>query len=200
MCAFVRGRVGTITREFNLDSYMNLGKQVELVTDASPWGLGGYVTVDRQVKEFYQSELDENDFANFGHAKGDCRGQQAWEALAMLVALRLWADTWLTGRVRLRVRGDSVAMLTVVMHMKAVSDSSAMLVAREVALDVAEAAYAPDVGSHLPGDANATADVLSRRWDPNAGEWRLPPVLAGAIEAVAPQRSQAYYRILASPV
>ena len=168
--------------------------------DASPWGLGGYVTVDRQVKEFYQSELDENDFAIFGHAKGDCRGQQAWEALAMLVALRLWADTWLTGRVRLRVRGDSVAMLTAVMHMKAVSNSSTMLVAREVALDVAEAAYAPDVGSHLPGDANATADVLSRRWDPNADEWKLPPALAGATEAVAPRRSREYYRTLAPPV
>ena len=137
------------------------------------------MTVNRQVKEFFQSELDENDFTSFGHAKGDCRGQQAWEALAMLVALRLWATTWLAGRVRLRVRGDSVALLTAVMHMKAAAASSTTLVAREVALDVAEAAYSPDVGSHLPGDANATADILSRRWDPSADDWKLPLALAG---------------------
>ena len=118
----------------------------------------------------------------------------------MLVALRLWADTWLTGRVRLRVRGDSVAMLTAVVQRRAVSGSSTLLVAREVALDVAEAAYAPDVGSNLPGDANATADVLSRWWDPDAGEWKLPLALAGATEAVAPRRSRAYYRTLAPPV
>ena len=118
----------------------------------------------------------------------------------MLVALRLWADTWLRGRVRVRVRGDSVAMLTAVMHMKAAAGGSTILIAREIALDVAESAYAPDVGSHLPGDANVTADALSRRWDPDAGEWRLPLALAGATEAVAPQRNRAYYRTLAFPV
>ena len=117
----------------------------------------------------------------------------------MLVALRLWADTWLKGRVRVRVRGDSVAMLAAVMHMKAAAGGSTILIAREVALDVAESAYSPDVGGHLPGDANVTADALSRRWDPDAGEWRLPLALAGATEAVAPQRNRAYYRTLAPP-
>ena len=55
------------------------------------------------------------------------------------------------------------------------------------------------MGGHLPGDANVTADALSRRWDPDAGEWRLPLALAGATEAVAPQRNRAYYRTLAPP-
>ena len=74
-----------------------------------------------------------------------------------------------------------------------------MLIAREVALDVSESTYASDVGGHLPWDANVTADTPSRRWDPDAGEWRLPLALAGATEAVAPQRNRAYYRTLAPP-
>ena len=63
------------------------------------------------------------------------------------------------------------------------SGSTLALIAREVALDIAESAYSPDIGSHLPGDANTTADELSRRDDPRAGPWQLPPELQGAAEA-----------------
>ena len=117
----------------------------------------------------------------------------------MLVALRLWAPEWLQGRVRLRVRGDSVTMLTAVLHMQAAAGSSLILIAREVALDVAEAAYAPDVGSHLPGDANTLSDALSRRYSPEAPAWKLPGELAEAVEATPPARNRAYYRTLVPP-
>ena len=39
------------------------------------------------------------------------------------------------------------------------------LISRDIALDVAEAHYTPQVAAHLPGQANLTADFLSRRDD-----------------------------------
>jgi hypothetical protein len=197
MRAFIRGRHGTVTRLFKLDAYMNLGPQVQIVTDASPWGLGGYLVYNGRIKAFFSSKLTKDDFDRFGHEQGNSHGQQTWEALGMLVALRLWAQEWLSGRVRLRVRGDSITMLTTVLHMNTGSGSTLALIAREVALDIAESAYSPDIGSHLPGDANTTADELSRRDDPRAGPWQLPPELQGAAEAEPPARDSAYYRTLA---
>ena len=52
------------------------------------------------------------DFERFGHRRGQAAGQQTWECLAALVALRCWTKFWRNHRVRLTVRGDSVAMLT----------------------------------------------------------------------------------------
>ena len=178
---------------------MNLGRQVEIITDASPWGLGGYLVVDRKIESYFSSELTTEDLTLFDHERGDCRGQQTWEGLAMLVALRLWANEWLQGRVRLRVRGDSVTMLTAVMHMKANANSSLVLIAREVALDVAESAYAPDVGGHLPGDANTTADALSRKCSPEAGQWQLPGELRGRPRGPAHPRGRARTIVLSAP-
>ena len=42
------------------------------------------------------------------------------------------------------------------------------IIAREMALDVAELAYAPDVINHVPGISNKTADILSRLYAPGA--------------------------------
>ena len=72
-----------------------------------------------------------------------------------------WAKLWRHRRSFLAVRSDSVVAITLLVHCRAAGDSTA-LVARECALDMAEGIYTPDVGSHLPGIANTTADMLSR--------------------------------------
>ena len=79
----------------------------------------------------------------------------------MLCALRLWSTRWRTKRVRLRVKGDNVSALVMIVRMKAKGASNA-LIARELALDIAEALYEPQVCSHIPGISNLIADHLSR--------------------------------------
>ena len=60
------------------------------------------------------------------------------------------------------VSGDSVSALTMIVKMQARGDGTS-LIARELALDVAEALYEPAVRTHIPGIANVLADYLSRR-------------------------------------
>ena len=91
------------------------------------------------------------------------------------------------------MKGDSVAMLTTVLHMKA-SSPNLGLIAREVALDTAVSAFEPDIGIHIPGIANALADVLSRTTAPTQTVWRLPSSLRHAKDIFAPLRDDLFYR------
>ena len=72
----------------------------------------------------------------------------------MLVALRLWSSHWRNRRVTLTVRSHNVATLAMVAKMQPHSQQLG-IIAREIALDVASATYAPDVAVHLPGLANS---------------------------------------------
>ena len=63
--------------------------------------------------------------------------------------------------MRLRVKGDNVSALVMIVRMKANGASNA-LIARALALDIAEALYEPQVCSHIPGISNLIADHLSR--------------------------------------
>ena len=97
--------------------------------------------------------------------------------------------------MRLTVKGDSIAMLTTVLHMKAGSQNLG-LIAREVALDTAESAFEPDIGVHIPGIANDLADALSRKTAPAQTVWHLPSPLRHAKEVFAPLRDDKFYRTL----
>eukprot|EP00972_Heterocapsa_arctica_P089569 13206844-Heterocapsa_arctica.AAC.1 len=92
---------------------------------------------------------------------GIAEGQQTWECLCALVALRHWAPLWRNQRCQLTVRSDSIAALTAVLTAKADGPGTS-LVAQELALDMAEAVYTPRLVAHLPGVANDLADDLSR--------------------------------------
>ena len=63
--------------------------------------------------------------------------------------------------MRLRVKGDDVSASVMVVRTKAKGAINA-LIARELALDIAEALYEPQVCSHTPGISNLIADYLSR--------------------------------------
>jgi len=195
--AFLDGAAGSVRRDFSIDAYLNEGLQIELTLDASPWGLGGILKEDGEIIEFFASPLTHEDFGRFKFQAGSPDGQQCWESLSALVALRLWKSRWLGQRVRIQVRGDSVAMLTLVMKMKPPSNSQSLgLISRELALDIVESVYSPDVVSHLPGISNVGADVLSRKLAPSETSWKLPAWLANVPEARAPVRNLSFYRTL----
>ena len=67
---------------------------------------------------------------------GDHRAQQCAEALATMVALRVWSPLWKESRVSLTLKGDSITALTSALDVR-VAGPTVGLIAREVALNVA---------------------------------------------------------------
>ena len=145
--------------------------------DASPWGLGAVLFVDGRPQRWLASPLTEADVQTLGHPLGSSTGQQTWECLVLLVSLREWLPAWQLERAHLEVRSDSVAALTMAMHLK-VYGTGPGIIARELAMVIGCATFRPDVFSHVPGLANVTADALSRRYEPGVS-FRLPALLSG---------------------
>ena len=115
----------------------------------------------------------------------------------MLVGLRLWSSVWLNRRCSLAVSGDSVTALTMVMHCRAAS-TKMNIIAREIALDVAESVYRPDVVVHLPGHCNVAADKLSRFYEPGSPAL-IPSWLAHVRWDTPPVRERSYDRASGLP-
>ena len=89
--------------------------------------------------------------------------------------------------------GDSITAMVMMLRLKA-RGSGPSLIAREVALDMSEALYQPNVVGHLPGVANTIADYLSR---PEKRRTRpLPHALMGARRRTVPSRSDDWWRTL----
>ena len=95
----------------------------------------------------------------------------------VLIGLRLFKQ--------LEVRGDSVTALTMLMCMK--HEVNVNLVARELALDLADGCFRPDVARHIAGVSNKCADILSRRFQPGK-EFELPFILSKVEEFIPPTR------------
>ena len=96
---------------------------------------------NRRPSQLFSSQLTQADADRFEHALGESTGQQVWESLSVLVALRCWRSLWRESRMILHVRGDSVAMLTVVLKLKPAQSAEMGLIAREVALELAESPF-----------------------------------------------------------
>ena len=75
----------------------------------------------------------------------------------------------------LTVRSDNLSTLALVAKMQPHS-AQLGVIAREMALDIAAAAYAPDICEHLPGVANAGSDALSRLHAPG-NMYQIPSYL-----------------------
>ena len=133
----------------------------------------------------------------FEHRLGDAAGQQTWEALAMLVALRAWAPYWREERVLLEVTGDNIGVLHLVSSMRA-GGAGCNKIAREIALDLADGVFRPRLCQHTPGTSNVIPDALSRKFQPGF-QFVLPQELHLAVEISAPKRWPSYYKATAPP-
>ena len=160
--------------------------------------MGDTLEVNYVIVAFLRSPLGVEDVNLLGHLIGEASGQQVWETLCALVALRAWKQHWKESRFNLMIRGDSVTMLTIVLHMRPASSSPGLgLLARELALDMAEGCYQPEVqAQHVAGRSNVIADALSRDFDK---QLVLPPLLEKVARTTVPQRGRSWYRTLASP-
>ena len=153
--------------------------------------------VDGTVTEYFASALTSADVEKFGHPIGCADGQQVWEALAILVAVDLWTKHWQQKRIILKIKGDNVAALYMVIKMRPALGSGMAIVARELALRLVDLSFPPDA-EHVPGIAHILADKLSRVYSPTGTGVLtddLHPALPQAMVATAPPRVASYYRL-----
>ena len=201
--AYLQAESTGIKRVFRLDAYLAQGERVKIRSDASPWGMGAFLMRGATLVSWYSVPITECDCHRFGHEIGDAAGQQTWEALAILVALRLWSVHWRQERVLLDVSTDNVSALTVLASLRG-RGAGVSFIGRELALDFGQCAFLPDIVQHTPGVANVSADLLSRRFQPAAkvirgAVWAPPPGFSGSMEAHPPTRDEGYYRSLLAP-
>jgi hypothetical protein len=157
-----------LVRTFSVKAMFNDLPAVTLVLDASPWGLGGAIFFDGTPCEFFTSPVTNHDERLLRIEIGSSAAQQTVEALAVLVAFRLWQRKFMAGgRCCLRVRSDSMSALFMLANMTS-KGYGPRIVARELALSIAQLCHRPDILEHIPGLANKVADMLSRRHEPGA--------------------------------
>ena len=106
------------------------------------------------------------------------------------MGLRLWKSIWSGRRINLVARSDSISALTLLLEVRT-SGTTSGIVAREMALDLADEVYSPNLVSQLPGVTNRLADQLSRLADPAHAHEGIPPGLRAAQFHDAPSRPRA---------
>ena len=115
-----------------------------------------------------------------------------------MVARRLWKPVWQHVRARLSFFADNVTARTALAIYKAKHSTGVSRIAREMALEFADAEFAPDFSNHLPGISNGVADSLSRQWEPKKA-YTLPTTLRHATQRAPGARGFAYFRSLMAP-
>ena len=150
LLAFISHTTGSVCRTYRLEHFLGLGVAVVITFDASPWGLGAVLKQGDTITHYISCPLTKEDADHFGHPLGDPRGQQTWEALALLVAMRSWADIWQRSRVHLTAKGDSVSALSLLTNLKS-RGAGSNAIARELALDLGAVAFAPRLVQHIAG-------------------------------------------------
>ena len=186
-----------LVRQFCVDSHFNKGKSILIYVDASPYGLGAWLSVDAKPVSYFSDVISSLDceMLLIAENKGSA-GQQAFEALGLLVAIRLWLPTFKHERVTVYLRSDNLSALEMVAKMQPKSKSLGV-VARELALDLADATYALDFAQHVAGITNGIADSLSRKHQPGK-RYQVPEFLCDACEIVAQPRNLKWWRTKSS--
>ena len=195
--AFLNSTPGKLERVYYLSTYLNDGPQITLELDASPWGLGGVLVINGSPVSWFASALSTDELHVLDVKLGDCAAQQTVEALAALVALRAWKQHWVNSRATVRVRSDSVSALVIAMKLKTRGRAPG-IIAKELALDIAQAQYQPHIAEHVPGEHNIVPDVLSRKYMPHA-KFVVPEILRNVEELLLPPRGKQYYLTTKGP-
>ena len=165
-----------------------------ITTDASMFGIGGIISKGGKIQAYFRDEITEIDEEVLDRKKLTNEGQQAWEGLAMLVALRTWALLWKQRRVRLLVRGDNNGALAALSALK--GKGSLTVIAQEFALDIGDSEFVPAGFLHIPGVSNVISDALSRYSDPKKQPWQLPVQLRHLERTALEKRTRDWWKTL----
>ena len=163
--ALLSGRT-TIERVFYADPPRS---DLEIVTDASPWGMGAIRRVGGKPTGYYYTHIPDAVLYKFKAERGLPKHNTLWEGLALLAAFRLWLPALAHGSL-FRARSDNLGFLTALSKGSAKSADLNVL-AREFAYDQATRAYQIKGLEHIPGVTNIQADALSRQFAPEAKDF-----------------------------
>ncbi|CAK0897560.1 unnamed protein product [Prorocentrum cordatum] len=188
---------GFVERDFDVRCFLRVGVDLEIIIDASPWGLGGILMVSGTCKEHFSSALTVLDEALFSQVRGSADGQHIWECLAALEALPLWRHVWGQRSLILRIRGGSMTMLSLIVNLRPGAEQLG-LIGMEIAMECAQAVFVPVLAKHIPGVADVAADVLSRC--PQPGYQHVEHImLKNSFGQEVPARDKSYYITLTEP-
>ena len=118
LMVFLTFEPGALTRRWRLDFYLNPGVKVSIHLDASPFGLGAVLVVAGYIRSWFAIPLSQDDLTIHAQTWGDCKGQQCWEALVLLIAVKLWASWWCEVRTNISMKSDNMAALALAAKMK----------------------------------------------------------------------------------
>jgi hypothetical protein len=116
----------------------------------------------------FEDRVQDDDLSRLDLRLGEAAGQSVLEALAALVALRLFAQLagWDKGAAaRIALRSDSKAALGAAIN-QASPRSMMNAIGAELAYDMGVGDYQVIFFDHTEGVANVSPDWLSRRWAP----------------------------------
>ena len=171
----------------------SVSRRYHVVTDASPWGIGGVLYSQGVPVSHFSDQLHEEDLRRFQARRGDPAFNTLWAAMAILVALRCWAPLF-THDTAVAVRSDSHGSLSAMAKLSSPSPS----------LNLAMAEMAPGASEltcgltpvdhlfHIPGVSNTVADPLSRMFSPSP--LAFPTELARSVPETPPFRDSTYWR------
>ena len=161
--------------------------------------------VNNILTRYFACPLTDDDLAKYKLQRGDPKGQQLWEAMAVLVAVDMWSKNCPLERIVLSVKSDNVAALTLLVKMRPpaardadgtrVPSTTMAVVARELAMRLINMSFPPDP-VHTPGVGHVIADRPSRVHVPDGLECELQhlhPALLHATADTAPPRTAAWY-------
>ena len=158
--------------------------------DASPWGTGGILTEGGRPLRWFADPISSHDVRRFQAAIGDPAFNTLWEALAILVALRLWRTRQHVAST-IEIRSDNLPSLLSII--KGTSrDPGLRLILCELSLDQAQLHHPVNLLTHIPGVSNVLPDSLSRLYSPFPHS--IPPGLTGLPRDLPPSRNHRFYQ------
>ena len=193
LSAFLSRQRGTLIRE-HLWVPLPASERLRICVDASPWGIGGVLMRQSVPLSYFADGLQTQDLRRFQASVGVSDFNTVWEALAILVAIRLWRP-WLTTSGSFEIRSDSLGALGATMKCNSSSWRLNAVIA-EIMLDEAEFSSRVAVLCHIPGISNEWPDALSRLVadDPKP----FPPELWGIERSSCGPRGPAYWQTMGS--
>eukprot|EP00435_Cladocopium_sp_Y103_P039809 s2729_g10.t1 len=136
---------------------------IRITTDASPEALGGLLIINKRIVACFFSEVDKRQADELLVEHKSSSSQSVLESLAILVALRRWAEKLKGTSVTITVQSDSITALALSQKLAAKSSSPGLnFLGAELALCLEELGVEEIKAVHVPGTANREADFLSR--------------------------------------
>ena len=128
----------------------------------------------------------------FKATAGDPSFNMVWEALSILVALRLWRHPQHQGAT-CELHSDNLPFLLAMLKGTS-KDESLRLILRELSLDECLMTRKINLLTHIPGVSNILPDHLSRLYSP--APHTVPFSLSQVLRDHPPRRLQSFYKSL----